>query len=80
MSNLWCRYTIQLSQKHSNVVRKIFHPVNARFEPTVALNLYSDDATVEDTCPPPSGDNNFKRSSASESRFTEAERPNRTYH
>lgn len=46
--------------------------------PTVVLNLYSDEETVT-SAPVLPVDNKSTKSSASEIRFAEAERPNRTY-
>jgi len=53
--------------------------LNASLEPTVILILYSEEATVEETSPAPSLDNTLKRSSASDSTFTDAERPKRSW-
>lgn len=61
-----------------NVVRECAH--------TVALSLYSEDATVEEeeeeevTPDSSSVDNSFKTSSPSEFKSTEADRGNKTYH
>lgn len=44
-------------------------------KPTVVLSLYSGEATAGNTVSP---DNNEKKSSESEFKFTEAERPKRT--
>ena len=48
-----------------------------KVEPTVVLNLYSEEETVK-SVPVLPFDSKCTKSSASESRFAEAERPNRT--
>lgn len=47
-------------------------------EPTVVLNLYSEEETVK-SAPVVPVDNKLMKSSASELRFAAAERPKRTY-
>ena len=47
--------------------------------PTVALSLYSDDATAGNWVVLFSFDNNAERSPASELTFVEADRPNKTW-
>lgn len=47
---------------------------------TVAFSLYSEDATVEEDTPEPSGDKSFIISSPIDLSSTEAERGNKTCH
>ena len=48
-------------------------------ELTVALSLYSEEATAGDPMAFLGGDNNPRRSSSSEFRSTEDDKPNKTY-